>query len=141
MTAQPPTPDHARTVRILLGTAFTGAGIAHVIKHEWFEQLVPESVAQWRKPISAVTAVIQLVGGVAMFIPRARVWARWVNLAMLVPTLPVAIAQKNSPEVLRRAGVPPALAPVRAVVQAIVAGLTWWATRQPATQRQDDLQG
>jgi uncharacterized membrane protein len=58
------TANTARAARILLGTAFTGAGIAHVVKHEWFESLVPESLAPWRKPISAVTATIQFIGGV-----------------------------------------------------------------------------
>lgn len=89
--------DSTRKVRILLGIAFTGAGIAHVIKNEFFEQLVPDSLAQWRKPISAVTAVIQFVGGVSMFIPRLRAVARWANLAMLVPTLPAAFAQPAIP--------------------------------------------
>lgn len=123
------TPDPTRKARILLGTAFTGAGIAHVVKHEWFEQFVPESLSQWRKPISAVTAVIQFVGGISIFVPRLRVVARWTNLAMLVPTLPAAIDQINHPEVLRKAGIPPQLAPVRVVVQTFVAALTWWATR------------
>ena len=127
-------PDPTRKVRLLLGSAFTGAGIAHIVKHEWFENLVPERFSQWRKPISAVTAAIQIIGGTAMFVPRLRVLARWTNLAILVPTLPAAAGQINHPEVLRRAGIPPALAPVRVVVQTIVAGLTWWATR-PSTQR------
>ena len=123
------TSDLTLKSRIVLGTAFTGAGIAHVVKNEWFEQLVPKSLVRWRKPISAITAVIQILGGISMFVPRLRVTARWVNLAMLVPTLPAAIAQINQPEVLRKAGIPPQLAPVRVVVQTIVAGLTWWATR------------
>lgn len=50
--------DSTHTVRILLGIAFTGAGIAHVVKNEFFESLVPDSLAQWRKPISAVTSVM-----------------------------------------------------------------------------------
>jgi uncharacterized membrane protein len=66
--------DRATKVRVVLGVAFTGAGIAHIVKHDWFEQLVPESLARWRKPISAVTAVIQLVGGMSMFIPRCAAW-------------------------------------------------------------------
>ena len=122
-------PDPTRKARILLGTAFTGAGIAHVVKHGWFEQLVPESLFQWRKPISAVTAVIQFVGGISIFVPRLRIIARWTNLAMLVPTLPAAIDQINHPEVLRKAGIPPQLAPVRVVVQTLAGALTWWATR------------
>ena len=123
------TPDPTRKARILLGTAFTGAGVAHVVKHQWFEQLVPESLFRWRKPISAVTAVIQFVGGISMFVPRLRAVARWTNLAMLVLTLPAAIDQINHPEVLRKTGIPPHLAPVRVVMQTLVAALTWWATR------------
>jgi uncharacterized membrane protein len=90
---------------------------------------VPEPLFRWRKSISAVTAVIQFVGGISMFVPRLRVVARWTNLAMLVPTLPAAIDQINHPEVLRKAGILPQLAPVRVVVQTLVAALTWWATR------------
>lgn len=129
--------DSDRNARMLLGAAFTAAGIAHVIKHEWFEGLVPQPLAQWRKPISAVTAVIQIVGGVSMFIPKLRTVARWTNLAMLVPTLPAAADQINHPEVLRQAGIPPRLAPVRVVVQTLVAALTWWAT-QPTSENRNE---
>lgn len=121
--------ERPRNVRLLLGFAFTAAGVAHVVKHEWFERLVPESLSQWRKSISAATAAIQIVGGTAMFVPRLRVLARWTNLALLVSTLPAAVAQIDHPDVLRRAGIVPALAPVRVVVQVVLAGLTWWATR------------
>lgn len=131
-------PARTTKVRVVLGTAFTGAGVAHIVKHQWFERLVPESFAQWRKPISAVTAVIQIVGGVAMFVPRWRVLGRWLNVGLLVSTLPAAINQYNQPEVLRKAGIPRALAPVRAVVQVLVVALTWWSTRPPATAASDD---
>lgn len=126
-------PDRSTKVRVVLGTAFTGAGIAHVVKHEWFEQLVPESSAQWSKPISAVTAAIQIVGGIAMFIPRWRLLGRWLNVGLLAPTLPAAIDQYNHPEVLRQAGIPRQLAPVRAVVQVLVIALTWRSTRPSTT--------
>ena len=129
------TPDPTRTARIVLGTAFTGAGIAHVVKHEWFENLVPESMAKWRKPISAVTAVIQFVGGITMFISRLRVLARWTNLAMLVPTLPAAVAQTRHPDQMRALGVDPKLVVARIPAQMLVAAATWWATRPPATEQ------
>ena len=128
MTATDPT----FKARVVLGTAFTAAGVAHVVKHEWFENLVPEQFSRWRKPISGITAVIQLVGGISMFIPRLRVIARWANVGLLLPTLPAAADQYNHPEVLRKAGIPRALAPVRTVVQALVVALTWWATRPAA---------
>ncbi|MGB8390992.1 hypothetical protein [Mycobacterium sp.] len=130
------TPDPTFKACVLLGTVFTGAGIAHIVKHEWFEQLVPEPLSRWRKPISAVTAVIQIVGGISMFVPRLRVIARWANIGLLVPTLPAAADQINHPDVLRKAGIPPALAPVRVAAQIVVAALTWWATRPPAADQQ-----
>lgn len=130
------TPDPTRKARIVLGTAFTGAGIAHVVKHEWFESLVPESISKWRKPISAVTAVIQFVGGISMFIPRLRGLARWTNLAMLVPTLPAALAQTRHPEQMRALGVNPKLVIARIPAQMLVAAATWWATRPPADEQQ-----
>lgn len=129
------TTDPTLGARIMLGTAFTGAGVAHVVKHEWFEQLVPELLFRWRKPISAITALIQIVGGITMFAPKLRLPARWLNLAILVPTLPAPIDRINHPEVLRKAGIPQRLTPVRVVVQILVAALTWWATRPQAVKR------
>lgn len=128
------TTDPTRKARFLLGTAFTGAGIAHVAKREWFEQLVPESMARWRRPIGTITAAIQIVSGISMFSRRTRGLARWTTVGLLVPTLPAAADQINHPETLRKAGVPPVLAPVRVVAQILVVVLAWWATK-PA---QDD---
>lgn len=126
------TSDPADKVRIMLGAAFTGAGIAHVVKHEWFEQLVPEPLSQWRKPISAITAVIQFIGGISMFIPRLRTVARWTNLAMLVPTLPAAIDQTRHPDRMRELGLNPKAVAARIPVQILVASLTWWSTHPVA---------
>lgn len=130
--------DPTRTARIALGTAFTGAGIAHVAKHEFFESLVPESMSRWRKPISAITAAIQFVGGISMFIPRLRMLARWTNLAMLVPTLPAAVAQTHQPDRMRALGVNPRLVVARIPAQMLVAAATWWATR-PVANAQHQL--
>ncbi len=39
------TNDDARRLRVILGTLFAGAGIAHFAKRDFFDQLVPESLA------------------------------------------------------------------------------------------------
>jgi uncharacterized membrane protein len=64
-----------------------------------------------------------------MFIPRLRVLARWINLAMLVPTLPAAIDQTRHPDRMRELGLNPKAVAARIPVQMLVAALTWWATR------------
>lgn len=129
------TTDPARKTRVLLGIAFTGAGIAHIARSEWFEQLVPESLSRWRTSIGAVTAAVQISSGLSMFSRRTRRFARWSTVGLLVPTLPAALDQINHPEVLREAGVPPALAPVRVVAQVVVIAAAWWAT-QPCADDQ-----
>ena len=101
-------PDPTFKARLFLGTTFTGAGIAHFVNHEVFEQVVPKPCFQWRKPISAVTGVIQILSGIAIFFPRMRAFARWSTVGLLVPTLPFAVDQINHPDILRKFGVPPA---------------------------------
>jgi uncharacterized membrane protein len=128
-------PDPTFKARLFLGTISTGAGIAHFVKHEVFEQVVPRPFFQWLKPISAVTGVIQILSGIAIFFPRMRAFARWSTVGLLVPTLPFAVDQINHPDMLRKFGVPPALAPVRVVAQILVVALTWWATRPPANDQ------
>lgn len=130
MTA--PDPTTTFKARVFLGTIFTGAGIAHFVKHDLFEQVVPKPFFQWRKPISAVTGIIQVLSGIAMFFPRMRTFARWSTVGLLVPTLPFAVDQIRRPEEIRKFGVPPALGPVRVVAQILVVALTWWATQPQA---------
>lgn len=122
-------PEPTFKARVFLGTIFTAAGIAHFVKHDVFEQVVPKPFFQWRKPISAGTGLIQVLSGIAMFFPRMRTFARWSTVGLLVPTLPFAVDQIRRPEEIRKFGVPPALGPVRVVAQILVVALTWWATR------------
>lgn len=123
------TTDSAHRLRTLLGLAFAGAGIAHFLRRDFFDQLVPESLAAYRAPINVVTGILQVVGAITMFVPRLRAAARWTNLALLVPTLAPAVNQIRHPETLRRVGIPPQLAPVRVVAQLLVIAATWHATR------------
>lgn len=130
------TNDSSRKTRIVLGSMFGAAGIAHFTKREFFDQLVPESLAAYRTPINIVTGILQIVGAVTMFIPRLRLLARWTNLALLVPTLPPAVNQIRHPESLRRVGIPPQLAPVRVAAQLLVIVATWRSTRPVPGERE-----
>lgn len=125
------TTDRTRKTRIALGVLFGAAGVAHFAKRDFFDQLVPESLAAYRTPINIVTGILQIAGAVTMFVPGLRTVARWTNLALLVPTLPPAVNQIRHPEALDKVGIPPQLAPVRVVAQLLVIAATWWST-QPA---------
>jgi uncharacterized membrane protein len=121
--------DPTRNTRRVLGLVFAGAGIAHFAHREFFNQLVPKSLADYATTINVVTGIIQISGAVALFIPRLQNVARWSNLALLVPTLPAAINQVLHPESLEKVGIPPQLAIVRVFAQLCVIGVVWRATR------------
>lgn len=123
------TPDPTRNTRTVLGVVFAGAGIAHFTHYEFFNQLVPESLAGYATAINVATGIIQISGAVTLFIPRLKNVARWSNLALLVPTLPAAINQIWHPESLEKLGVPPQLAIVRVFAQLGIIGVVWRATR------------
>lgn len=121
--------DRKRLARRVLGTAFTGAGIAHFTHAEFFANLVPASLARYRREINWATGVYQTAGGLTFFDVRLRTVARWSSIALLVPTFPEAFRQVREPERLKALGLPPRLAAARIVAQAAVLGLVWWSTQ------------
>jgi uncharacterized membrane protein len=121
-----------RRLRAFLGVQFLGAGALHFTHHHAFEQVVPESVAPYRRELSLTTGMLQIVAGVSFFVPRLRTVARWAALAVVLPSFPAAFNQVRHPEpVVQTMRIPPALVPLRIPLQALVAGLVWWATRSP----------
>ena len=115
--------DSARTARVVL-VGVRGRD-RHVVKHAWFEQLVP---SRWRGGAarSARSPRCRRSWVVSRCSFPAQGLARWTNLAMLVPTSPAAAAQINHPGDAAPPGFPQ-LAPVRLAVQTLVAAVTWWA--------------
>lgn len=121
--------DPSRNSRAALGVLFAAAGIAHFTYREFFDQLVPDMLADYAEPLNIITGTLQIVGAITMFIPPLRNVARWTNLALLVPTLLPAVGQMLSSESLDKAGVPPQFALFRVFAQLFVIAAVWWATR------------
>lgn len=125
--------DKRRLARRILGTAFTGAGIAHFTHADFFANVVPAALADHKREINWATGVYQTAGGLTFFDPRLRQVARWSSIALLVPTFPEAFRQVREPERMKSLGLPPRLAAMRIVAQAAVLGVVWWST-QPDDQ-------
>lgn len=115
-------------VRIAFGVLMVGAGLAHFTNAEFFDKLVPESVAAYGTLILVATGVYQAAVGVCFWIPKLHAFARWGTIVLLVGTLPPAIDQVIHPATIEAVGIPAALAAVRVVVQVLEVWLVWWAT-------------
>jgi uncharacterized membrane protein len=132
--------DERRAARQLLGAMFVAAGIVHLTHRRFYRSLVPDWLAHARSDIEAATGAAQVFGGVVLFVPKLRSLGRWVNLAMLAPTVPIVIGELRHPYRLRpHARQWPGLSPVGPLGLAPghvgMAAVLWWATRQEDRSR------
>jgi uncharacterized membrane protein len=127
--------DRRATQRVL-GLFIVALGLAHLTKRRLFPTLVPDWLAPVRREIDVTTGGLQVLAGFGMFVPALRRFARWANLALLIPAIPAAIDEVRRPERRRHrdrvpmTGVAPMIAAGRAPAQAILAGMVWWATKR-----------
>ena len=79
--------------RVALGLAalvFVGAGVMHFVRPAFFVAIVPPFLPA---PLALVyvSGVFELLGGVGLLIPRARRWAAYGLIALLIAVFPANI--------------------------------------------------
>jgi uncharacterized membrane protein len=127
--------DRRATQRVL-GVFIVALGLAHLTKRRLFPTLVPDWLAPVRREVDVTTGGLQVLAGFVMFVPSLRRFARWANLALLLPAVPAAIDEMRRPERRRHrdrprmTGVAPVVAAGRAPAQVCLAGVLWWATKR-----------
>jgi uncharacterized membrane protein len=124
-----------QSARQLLGAIFIAAGIMHITHQRFYRSMVPYWLAHARREIEVATGTVQVLGGVALFVPKFRSLARCVNLAMLAPAVPAVIGELRRPYRLRPHSRPrPVWNPVGPLAMApghaCLAAALWWATEQ-----------
>lgn len=80
----------ASTSRWLLAAIFIGAGTLHLLRPGMFVSMVPP----WLPAptlLVLVSGVFEVMGGVAILVPRTRVVAGWGLIALLVAVLPANV--------------------------------------------------
>ncbi len=73
-----------------MGLAFLMFGVGHFVLTDEMTMLFPEWVPLKRE-IVWITGVMELVAGIALFLPKYRKWAGWAAIGMLVAFLPANI--------------------------------------------------
>jgi uncharacterized membrane protein len=108
-----------------MGLAFLMFGVGHFLATDQMTMLFPEWVPLKRE-IVLVTGVMELIAGIALFIPQYRKLAGWAVIAMLAAFLPANIygALERVPFGGHEDGM--AYLAIRIPLQAF---LIWWAWR------------
>lgn len=66
------------------------AGVAHLIAPGLFLRIMPDW-APWKMFWVVVSGIAELLLGVGLLLPRWRVWAAWLTIAMLAVYLPIHV--------------------------------------------------
>jgi uncharacterized membrane protein len=76
--------------RIFTGLVFVAAGIVHFKRPEFYEQIMPPYLPRHRELI-LISGFFEILGGVALCLPKVSRWAAWGITALLVAVYPANI--------------------------------------------------
>jgi uncharacterized membrane protein len=113
---------------VLVSLFFLIGGQAHFTATPFFVSIVPPYVPF---PLATVyfTGVLELIGAVALWVPRLRSWAGIGLVALTICVTPANIYMWMNPQLFPL--ISPSLLGWRLVAQVILLAIIWWSTRPP----------
>jgi uncharacterized membrane protein len=121
-----------RAARVIMGTAFLGAGVTHFTSPRFFEAIIPEELPRKRELVYG-TGVAELVGGAALLMRPSRTLG-WFLIALLAFVFPANINQAVRRPTIGDGRQPPRWALIaRLPLQAVMVWLVLAATRPRPT--------
>jgi uncharacterized membrane protein len=120
-------PRRRRRSRMLLGVAFVGAGVNHVLMPRAYERIVPPSMKGRAQSLVAVSGVAEVAGGLGVLLPWTRRPAGLGLIALLVAVFPANLYMARTPEHFRK--IPRWALYGRLPLQPLMMWWAWRATR------------
>lgn len=118
-----------RIALLALGPTYVAAGVNHLLNPEWYLRMMPPYLPA-PDLLVLVSGLLEMVGGVAVFVPRFRSAAGWGLVLLLVAVLPANLHMALHPESFPE--IPAFLLVARLPFQLLLMGWAWWATRPEA---------
>jgi uncharacterized membrane protein len=117
-----------RPTRRRYGTAlfWTVAGSMHFLRPRFYEAIVPPPFERYKRQVTVLSGVAELLGGLAVLSGRTRRFARGWLLGTLLAVYPANIHMALAPERFSR--IPRSLLWARLPVQGVFAWMTWRGT-------------
>jgi uncharacterized membrane protein len=117
-----------RTALYALSIFFVVAGVNHFANPDFYLPMMPACLP-WHRELVWLSGVLEVAGGIAVLIPRARSMAGWGLVALLVGIFPANLNMALNPELYPDFGTVALWA--RLPFQALFIAWAWWATRPP----------
>jgi uncharacterized membrane protein len=115
-----------------LSVFFVVAGANHFLNPDFYLAMMPPWLPLHREAVW-VSGVLEIVGGIAVLVPRTRAMAGWGLIALLVAIFPANLHMALNPE--RYPDFSSTALWARLPVQALFVAWAWWATRADRTTR------
>jgi uncharacterized membrane protein len=80
------------------GPFFIVAGTMHFVIPRFYEAIVPEQLARWRRELVMASGVAEILGGLGVMFPRTRRIASWWSVATLAVVFPANLHMALQPE-------------------------------------------
>jgi len=115
-----------RLALLVLSPFFVVAGVNHFLNPGFYLAMMPPYLPAHLE-IVYLSGVLEVLGGVAVLVPRVRSSAGWALIALLVAVFPANLYMALNP------GLFPSMSPVvlyvRLPIQALFIAWAYWATR------------
>jgi uncharacterized membrane protein len=116
-----PDPHHA------VAAFFVAAGVLHFLKPRPYEAIVPPALPG-RRELVYLSGVAEIAGGLAALPERARAWAGWYLIALLLAVFPANVYHALAADEMPDQPVPRPLLFLRLPVQGLLIAWVWRAT-------------
>ncbi|WP_309570497.1 DoxX family protein [Deinococcus sp.] len=120
------TPSRTSRSAIALAALFVFTGVAHFVRPETFDQIVPPGTPMSARTATLLSGAAELAGGLGLLLPATRPAARWGLLALLVAVFPANAFMAQHPE---RYGLPAWALWIRLPLQPLLMWAVWRAGR------------
>jgi uncharacterized membrane protein len=116
---------------LVLGLLFIAAGTNHFLNPDFYVRIMPPWLPAHRELV-ALSGVLEILGGLAVFLAPVRSWAGWGLVLLLVAVFPANLHMALNPELFPE--LPAAALWARLPLQGVLIAWAWWATRpEPAS--------
>lgn len=113
---------------VLMALLYIQAGITHFTNPKFFDVIVPPPLPT--RPVVHISGIIEILLGLALFVPGLRRWAAWGVMALLVAVYPANIYQALTPEA--QMGQPLWVFLVRLPLQFVLLAWAYSHTKEPS---------
>lgn len=79
-----------RVFTVLLVIFWVAAGVNHFVNPGFYVQIMPPYLP-WHEPLVYISGIAEILGGLAVAVPRLRNYAGWFLLAVLLAVFPANI--------------------------------------------------